>query len=228
MVPMAGVDSEVGRHDVKTRPPRFVTAILAGLILAIGHNALAQPTAGTPTQGPLVLSPIQSAIVFSPDVKVTTVNDKTSTLVGGYAGKLIEQRVLIGGGVYVLADPRDDAHLVYGGLVAGWRLYGSGRLNANALVLAGPGQATLFASFSPSPDPRQGRRLEANTVAGRRFDVRSDFVVAEPQLNVQIGVTTAIHFNLGASYRFTSAPDYFNDRLRGASGSVGIQFDLGQ
>jgi peroxiredoxin len=47
-------------------------------------------------------------------MKVTPVDGTTSTLVGVYGGKLIEDRALVGGALYWLADPRDEARLTYG------------------------------------------------------------------------------------------------------------------
>src|SRR5262249_6434428 len=128
--------------------PRAPFILVAFAMLSVSSVAFAQGNAGpapAPAQnGPLVLTPISSAIVFSPDAKITTVNGDTAVLAGGYVGKLIEKTALVGVGAYVLADSRDDARMAYGGLLFGGRLLGGDRLNLSARGLVGLGQATLF------------------------------------------------------------------------------------
>src|SRR6187401_1697986 len=88
------------------------------------RSDLATTTPSEQSQGPLVVTPISRRVVFTPDVKVTTVNGRTSTFVGGSAGIEIDDRFFIGGAAYGMVAPLDTATMFYGGLLTGYRLVG--------------------------------------------------------------------------------------------------------
>ena len=201
--------------------------MLAVLAAPVAASAGQSPTSGTSETGPLVLRPIDSAIVFSPDVKVTNIDGAAATLAGGYAGKLIEQRVLVGAGAYWLADPRDDERLFYAGLILGARLAGTDRANLSVRSLFGIGHATFFETvqFAHEND-RFGRH--DNTFDSREFRIGfSDaFWMADPEIRLAIAINRLISLDVGAGYRLTAARRGFNDALRGATGSIGIRFNM--
>jgi hypothetical protein len=171
-----------------------------------------------------VLAPVQSSIVLAPDFKVTTVDGKTAVLAGGYVGKLTEKIVFAGLGAYWLADPRDDARMFYGGLMLGARLFGTDRLNLSARGLLGVGQGTVYDTVSFA-DSRHSSHV-GHQDGLFRIAFRQNFLVAEPEIRFSYEVVDGMSLNVGAGYRATSADGRMDDRLRGATGTVGVQFDL--
>jgi len=220
-------------------------AFLGGLLATVSFVVMPARAFGQATpqpvgqSGPIVLMPISTSIVFSPDVKVTTVNRMTAVLAGGYVGKLIEGTVLVGGGAYWLADPRDDARLFYGGLILGARVLGTDRLNLTTRGLVGFGQGTVVEAREVGagrhgfghedrwrPDGRFVRDERDSTTM--RFRFSDAFLVAEPEARVSFQVTSALSLTVGGGYRLTSARGGLNGRFRGATGSVGILFEVGK
>lgn len=115
--------------------PAVSTIATVVLLALVTRASFAQGIAQEPVMpasGPLVLTPIPTTVVFSPDAKVTTVNHSTATLTGAYLGKLYDDQLFLGVGGYWLANPRTDARLFYVGFIGGWRLYGGPRLKLSA------------------------------------------------------------------------------------------------
>jgi hypothetical protein len=163
--------------------------------------------------------------VFSPDAKVTSINNTTAVLAGGYAGKLIENQVLVGGGAYWLTSHRDAARLWYAGLLLGARIAGNDRFNVSARSLLGIGEGTVFDEVHL--DPLYGRH---GFRPGRdlRYGYRDHFLVADPEVRLLLALTDALSVTVGGGYRVTTAYDGLNEMLRGATGSVGLQFNIGK
>jgi hypothetical protein len=212
---------------MRTTPVAFMTTLSLVLTLAVVSPAAArQEFPGAPAQeGPLTLAPISSSIVISPEAKVTTIDGATALLVGGYAGKLIEEKMLIGAGAYWLADPREDARMFYAGLVLGGRVLGTDRTNLSVRGLVGAGQATIEGPFvlkAGHPQSARGHRAFQQTV---RSGIRDGFMLVEPEIRLLVGITDAIDLNLGAGYRATSS---LGDFLRGPTGSFGVQIAIGR
>src|SRR5438093_1008048 len=113
----------------------IVLVSLLGVPAAFAQNA--------PTTGPLVLERIHDGFVIAPDYKVTTLDDNTAQLAGAYAGRTIDDRLLVGGAAYWLVDGPDRSKLTYGGLLVGWSIRNTGRIRFGARGLAGVGSATL-------------------------------------------------------------------------------------
>ena len=203
------------------------TALALAGILLLGAGVAGAQDAPSPTQdtGPLVLVPIASAIVFSPDVKVTSINNDTATLAGVYVGKLAEKRVLVGAGAYWLANPRSDARLFYAGLVLGGRILGTDRANLNARTLVGIGHATLYEAVQFAEGPRKDRHFGFD---GREFRIglTDDFWMVDPEIRLAIMINRLISLDVGAGYRLTAGRGGFNDAFDGATGSIGIRFNV--
>jgi len=113
---------------------RRIALVALGACL-VPLSAAAQPAGPTTprTQGPMIIEPIRSGWLVAPDVKVTEVDRKTSELVGGYAGWLSDERFFIGGAGYWLANG-NDREMAYGGVVAQWLVWNSGRFGVSARV----------------------------------------------------------------------------------------------
>lgn len=218
------------RSNVRT----FLQALL--IVTTSTSTALAQQA---PAPAPLVVERIHNGIVVAPDFKVTDVGDETGQLAGVYAGSLVDDKVLIGGAVYWLANGSDTFKLTYGGLLVGWTTPAASRIRFGVRGLAGVGTATLPVSidapFIRGPGPSPTIRFGARTSAGFtpdaglarvvRFGVKDEFVVFEPQGTVGFSVTDHILINVGAGYRAVALTDALRDRVNGPTGSIGLEFD---
>jgi hypothetical protein len=123
------------------------TVIVAIVALLVTSAAFAQstPTTVAPAQtaGPLVLEQIHDGWMLAPDVKVTSVDNRTGELVGAYGGRVFDGSLMIGGAGYWLANDRHDSKLAYGGVVVGWQSPEFGRIRFGARGLVGGGSGTL-------------------------------------------------------------------------------------
>ena len=199
--------------------------MIAVALLAMPPAADAQ-TAAPPGRGPLVVERLHNRFVVAPDFKVTEIDGDTGALAGGYAGWLAEDTLLVGGAGYWLANGPEDAELVYGGLVVGWSTPAEHRIQFGARGLVGAGRATLGTEFTRFA--RFGSRRAAPPAVPERttvtFRAEDEFFVFEPQLTLVTKVTNRIAVTWGAGYRLTGYTDILDDRLRGYTGSVALQW----
>src|SRR5439155_465877 len=115
--------------------------------------------APAPSSGPLVVERIHNGFVVAPDYKVTALDDRTAQLAGAYAGRTIDDRLLVGGAAYWLVNGPDRSKLTYGGLLIGWSMRNTGRIRFGARGLAGIGTATLMTEIRTRiPDGAQSLR----------------------------------------------------------------------
>jgi hypothetical protein len=202
---------------------------IAVLVLPVAGFAQTTPTSPTPpTQGPLVLERIHTNFVVAPDYKITELDGEVAHLAGAYAGWLTEDTLLVGGAAYSVANRTDDFKLTYGGLVAGWTLFPDRRIQFGARGLVGLGRATLGTDVAFARFGRGGRDTRVSTRPQPvpetvRFRIEDDFFVFEPQLAVVTRLTNHIAINVGAGYRLTAYAERLDDRVNGASGSIGVQ-----
>lgn len=201
---------------------RHAWAAAALILLPIAAAAQGPAPAGP---GPLVIERLENRFVVAPDFKVTEVDGDTGQLAGGYVGWLVEDQLLVGGAAYWLANGPDDAEMTYGGLLIGWTTSAERRIQFGARSLIGVGRATLgtdvtrFARFGArrgSPAPAEGATV--------RVRGRDDFFVFEPQLTLITQLNEQLGITWGAGYRVTGLTEFPADRLRGVTGSVGVQW----
>ena len=215
-----------------------MTRHLFAVALIVLPAVAAAQTPAPPSSGPLVLERIENRFIVAPDFKVTDIDGDAGGLAGGYAGWLADDTLLVGGAAYWLANGPNDAELAYGGLLVGWNTPAEHRIQFGARGLVGFGRGrlgsdiTTFARFGSRagrtlPGPIPGFRdtripiVEPRTV---RVLAQDDFFVFEPQLTVLTKLTNHIAVSLGAGYRLTAYTDFLDDRLRGVTGSVGVQW----
>jgi len=190
----------------------------------------AQPAAGT-----LTVERMTNGPVAAPEVRFSDVDGHFGTLIGGYAGWITDDRLLIGGGGSWLANGSHDRELAYGGVIVEYRLLATERLGFGVRGLVGGGGATLAAPLSELPGYRPGAPMPSPTGRGSRHVIpypdpdlrvvfREYFFVFEPQADVQFGITRWLRLTGGVGYRVIGAADGFEDRLRGVSGSIAVQF----
>jgi hypothetical protein len=204
---------------------------LAAIVLVPAAAAGQQPL----TQGPMVIERLHSGFVVAPDFKVTEVDRTTSALAGGSAGWLTDKTFFIGGGGYWLANQASDRKMAYGGLVLQLLARSDRRVGFGVKGLIGGGRATLgttvtqipgFRDLPSLPDLRRfgidlDRSLRAPTSSRVRFS--QGFFVAEPQVDVMVRLTHQLRLTGGAGYRLIDAEGRDDRRLRGATGSLGLQ-----
>ena len=144
---------------------------------------------------------------------------------GAYGGWVLDRTLLIGAGGYWLTNRSSAFKMAYGGAVVEW-LIGTGKpVGFSARGLFGGGRATLPGTvngFSNPPDrDNDGRQFPIPGPYTVAF--RERFFVAEPQANVLVRLTDRLRLNAGVGYRLIGGADSMNSRLRGATGSVGLQ-----
>jgi hypothetical protein len=213
-------------------------ACAAWVVVLLATTASAQPA--TPvTQGPMVVERVHSGFLAAPDVKVTEVDHTTSALVGGYAGWLTDETFFVGGGGYWLANPDNDRKMAYGGLVLQLLAHADRRIRFGIKGLIGGGRATLGTTIQPVLDFRDlpnlpdlgrfgidlDRALRAPT--STRIRLSEGFFVAEPQLDIIVRLSRQLRLTGGAGYRFIAADGRDDGRLRGATGTIGLQIGGG-
>ncbi len=96
----------------------------------------------------------------------------------------------------------------------------------------GAGSATLtdevqVSTLSLRGRPRffgRGAPDEIDGVRDVRF--REGFFIAEPQVNILVSVADWFRITVGGGYRFIGGARGFEDRLRGATATIGLQFSL--
>jgi hypothetical protein len=216
----------------------LATSLAVVLVLLCGAAAARAQQPPASTGGPLVLEPLHNGFLLAPDVKVTKVNGKVGTLAGGYGGWVNDDRLFIGGGAYWRADRKNDTDgLAYGGLIVGWFFDPDRPVSVSAKTLVGFGQ------YSWSVEPAIGipycalpEKYLCSTATppfdadrfDRRFHFRNDFVVLEPEVDVQAKLSERVRLNAGAGYRLIDGSRGLDRVTRGATGSVSVQFRFGR
>jgi hypothetical protein len=212
--------------------------IIATALALTPAAAFAQST--PPPQGStgIIVERLENRFVVAPDFKVTEVDGDTGALAGGYAGWLAEDTLLIGGAAYWLASGPNHSELVYGGLLVGWSTPPEHRIQFGARGLVGFGHGRLDTEFTRFPvDVRGGRgfndfarfgsrpgggTLPTTTV---RVQAEDDFFVFEPQITLVTKLTNKLALTWAGGYRLTGYTDVLDDRLKGVTGSIALQWN---
>lgn len=228
-------------------PRRLLHALAAAVLAAaVPTVADAQSDPAQASSSGLQISQVRSGLVAAPDLRVTEVNGKQATLAGGYLGWLTDKRLLVGGAGYVLANRTDDFQMQYGGGLVRWTFFADRPVAISTGILAGFGTATLSRPYgdifgaprtvaTPTtntagrqtgmPSPSNRIRFGASAItASTPVRIHDDYTLAEPQLNLVWSITPWLRLDAGAGYRFVGNAELLNRQLRGASGSIALQF----
>jgi hypothetical protein len=204
-------------------------------------EAAPQPVTAQPAR--LVVQQVEDGWLAAPDVKFARIDGHDAAIVGGYAGWVHDRALLVGGGAYWLANGRDGAEMTYGGLVVEWLARTDRRIGFGARALIGGGEATISIAsgkvFPPNPVAAQeairfgtkGHGGSGNMVPGiypAEVQWTDTFFIAEPQVNALLNVTGWCRINVGVGYRLVGGASLLDDRLRGVSGTVAVQFGGGK
>lgn len=213
-----------------TRMRALSFSLVLGTLVLLPRSAAAQQDPTPPTSR-LRVETISTRFVVAPDVRFTEVNDRSATLAGVYAGWLHDRTIFIGGGGYWLANRDDDFKVAYGGPIIGVVAHADRKLAFGARTLLGFGNATLSDTYgvlvgeqirfgTRGRTPGNGRGFNQSTLVA----FEDNFFVAEPQVNAVWKITNWLGVDAGVGYRFIAGSDLLDDRLRGLSGSIALQF----
>jgi hypothetical protein len=211
---------------------RAITFVFALTLLPIAASAqtsgaaLDVATIEQPSQGPMTVERVHNGFIVAPDFKFTEVDRKSSGLAGGYAGLVFDEHFFIGGGAYMLATNRRGRDLAYGGVVVQWLGGGNDVFGFSAKTLLGGGRAENSGTLQV---------LDRGRLISQPFRSRQSFLVAEPELDALVRISSHLRLALGAGYRFTGSDwgrrdEFFNGsrmRLNGPVGSIALQIGGG-
>jgi hypothetical protein len=214
---------------------------VACLVFCTAATSAAQQPSSSAVQnaGPLVLEPLKNGFIVAPDARITKINGTIETLVGAYGAWVNDERLLVGGAGYWLANGKNGSGFGYGGLVVGWLVRPDRPVSFTVKGLVGAGQLSETVSLT-SPLPVFEADMHTDRVDNARPDndrpditnprlrLRGDFVVAEPEADVQLKLAKHLRVNAGAAYRLVNASRGVADQVRGAAGSVSVQFNFGK
>jgi len=193
--------------------------VVTAIALAAPSLARAQDVsqAAANQGGPMKVELVTEHYAIAPEVKITDVDGTTGALIGGHGGVLVGKRLLVGAGLYTLANGSGGRGMTYGGGVVTWQWFDSHTFSGSVRGLVGLGSGTATQTLALTD--RQGRSFTQT----RLFS--SDFFVAEPQADLLIRLTRHLRLAVGAGYRLTNADLRLNDRrvFDGASGSLALR-----
>ncbi len=178
-------------------------------------------------QGPLVVEPIDSGFLFTPEVKFTKVNGSNATLVGGYAGWLASDTFFLGAGGYGLVNGKYDTRMDYGGVVAGWTAPVGGALRLGVRGLFGYGDSRLAQNVTVRyylPVPYGTTASQAYVTGVQQVRFSQNFLVFEPQVTAVVRFGHKVALDIAGGYRVIGDAGGWDKQLRGGFGSVGVRF----
>ena len=156
--------------------PLMAAALCAAATVGLAHAQQAAPATATATAqatSSMQVRQMQNGFVFAPEVRLTTVNDRTATLVGASAGWQLDRTLFVGAAGYVLANRTRDFEMQYGGALMTFSVGGTQTAGLTPGIFLGLGTATITRPLSEwgmpggmgRPAPRTGRPL---MLPGRR------------------------------------------------------------
>ena len=203
------------------------------LVVMAAASAVASPqeqaSGGQPARpsqsqgGPLLMQPVSSGVVFTPEVKFTTVNHANGTLVGGYGGWLYDDSLLLGAAAYWLTNGENGADMWSGGMLVGWTVPLGSVVRVGGRGLVGFGYAELpyeYTYVDYGWGPHHGSGVHTTPWAW----VGTSFFVFEPQATATFRLTRTVSFDVAGGYRVIADANGLDRELRGGFGSVGIRF----
>ena len=193
-----------------------------GAALLAAATPVAAQTAQT-ERGPMVVERARDGLTAAPVFRFGKVDDENRVLVGGEAGWVFDQRLMVGAGGYGMVNGGPDEVIGYGGVIVAWQfLPASSPIRFGVKTLIGGGTATLPADLGTLPPgvlPGRG-----SVRPGTRILVRDDYAVFEPEFTVTIRMSDLVHVSVGAAYRTPAGAGLLDDRLNGPTASLAVHF----
>lgn len=198
------------------------------LLLTVPGLARAQRAQAAAAQegGPLIIERVHDRTVVVPTYSITEVNHEAGHMVGGYVGRVVDERLLVGAAACTLVNGHHGDDLVYGGLIVGWSTPPDRRIAFGGRALTGVGRATLAVDV---PIAFEGGRFPVDSRLGAptrliRIRAQDDLFVFEPQASLAVTLASHVGLEWAAGYRLVGLDDGLGDRVRGATGSIGLRF----
>jgi hypothetical protein len=209
----------------------FIPALAAILVFTFAAGASAQQPPAPGSGGPLVLEPVNHGFVLAPDIKLTDINRKFSTLVGGYGLWVLDDQLFMGGAGYGLAYQKGNhPGMGYGGFVIGWFFDPHKPVTVSAKGLLGFGATSQpLGNVTYCARPEYVCALPVTNYGypyGYRY--HTTFFVAEPEVDVVAKLGTHTRFTGGIGYRATDDPRGLSLHTGGVAGSFSVQVLLGK
>jgi hypothetical protein len=183
------------------------------------------PHAAAAQQGAMTIEPVQNGFVIAPDFKYTKIDNSSERLAGVYGGWVYDHTLVFGAAGYWQTNERTGPRFSYGGALVKWLVQDTEPLGFSLNALLGGGEARLpttvaFTSFDERPDHAPPHLV---TTQGTVF-LRDQFFVFEPGADVNLRLASHARLAVGVGYRVIGGAFSADRRLRGASGSVSLQF----
>ncbi len=159
----------------------------------------------------------------APAIKFTTFDDKMGVLLGGYAGVMLNSKLMLGAGAYALvnnieaprthaADPTLYWNMWYTGFVPEYTIKGNKLIHIAAGALIGGGGVMKSERYKEWDDHES-------------LDY-SSFFVGEPHINLELNITSYLRLGIGGSYRFVKGSNtagITDEKLSGPSAHFTIK-----
>ncbi len=137
----------------------------------------------------------------APTIKFTTFDDKMGVLLGGYAGVMLNSKLMLGAGAYALvnnieaprtntSDPALYWNMWYTGFVPEYTFKSNKLFHTAVGALIGGGGVMKNERY---------KGYDQNTTQDY-----SGFFVAEPHVNFEMNITSYLRIGIGGSYRFVT------------------------
>jgi hypothetical protein len=187
----------------------------AMIVMLVVYSGAAQERDSIQT---LFKQEIKVTEVWSPEIKINSIQGKIGTLVGFYGGALINRTFMVGlaGGVN-LSHPTVN-YGYFGGI--GQVIFSPEK------VVHGSGQLVVaFGTTKDYENPKKGLLDNFWNISGEQF------FLMEPGFNLEINLSKRLMFVAGVSYRFVSGIDSDNENISKTRVSnkdmSGVDFSIG-
>jgi hypothetical protein len=172
--------------------------IMVGLLMFLSKGAIAQDQDYTQT---LFKSDVKVTELWTPEMKINSIQGQVGTLVGFYGGALINRTLLLGisGGVN-LGHPR--VNYGYFGGIAQVIINPSGLIHCSGQLLVAYGTTKDY------EDPKEGLLDNFWNISG------APFFILEPGINLELNLSRRVSLVGGVSYRNVSGLRENNENVQ--------------
>ena len=195
------------------RPIGIAVALcLAGPVSVLAAGADPQSPTPAETRPAVVVEEVKHDLVLGPEVKFTQVNDRDATLVGGYAGILMDKSLLVGAAGYGLANGTHRFRMAYGGGLVEWYLFSRRAIDVSIRGLLGGGTARVAHAWNASAADHavnfghHGTRVWADGTRGPLRAVVDVQFIGKDALNRANSEWAAARSLVGASLSYVVTP----------------------
>jgi len=219
-------------------------------LAALAGQGPQRPAQPGPGQSTVVVEQVENGPVFGAEFKYTEMNRQDVFLLGGYAGVIFDNTLLIGGAGYWQVDighydgyGHDDYYYGYndyshyndyygvngyGGVMLEWYALRSPVISVSARGLVGGGVATVGWNDYAYVNQPAGRHGPAYPPAGGYYAYDQTYFIFEPQVNVSLRIAPGVAMVGGVGYRVIGWANGWEDQIQGLTGTFAIRFGGGK